>query len=350
VFVALIVWGVVDAGTGASGTRSYHGPAVLIIVLAVFSGIVGGLLVAVIGGLVALATRSARVEAAHQQLMHARDLASSPTEVAEVQAAAVPGRRWRRWLASAWWTMPAVAAYILSSTGMHSAARLCLVLQLVLVVALVVRVRVRRVGGTDSTDAPACLEPSPAREAGVRETASLAGWVYEGNASGRPQGAGQDTRNMCTGVQDGVAFRSYDEVHTIALEVNGRPAGEAQVAPARSVVLLSFPAVFQLAVVPAGDPGQLGVSAIGPLLHLESNEFETRYHVYCDDPVRGRMVLNPAVMALILDAPLPLQVLIRMGVLQVATSGTLLPPAAIRGFVRMAVHLRQSAASATTGG
>ena len=350
VFAALIMWAVVDAATGTTGTRTYHGPAAwltVIAVIAVFAGILGGLIVAVVGGIVALATRSSRVAAAHQQLVLARDLATTPAEVAEVQAAVIPGRRWRKWLAVGRWVMPAGAAYLLGSMGLHTAAVVCVIAQLLLLVAVAVRLPVRGIGRPES-DGHMYVQALPAREAGIREAASAAGWVYRPEAPRQPPGLQQEVTNLCTGIKAGVPFRYYDECRTVTLEVDGRATHETQVA-SRSVVVMSFPAVFQLAVVPASELGHLGVSAIGPRLHLESNEFEARYRAYCDDPVRGRMVLNPAVMALLLDAPLSVQVVVRNGVIQVLTPGTLLPPSAIEGFVATAVHLRQSAASAMTG-
>jgi len=87
-------------------------------------------------------------------------------------------------------------------------------------------------------------------------------------------------------------------------------------------------------------------SHLGPRIDLESGEFNKRFDVYCDDPVRARLVLNPAVMSLLLQTPQRSELVLDGGRLRLSAEDVLLTPDRIEEQVRLAARIRESARAA----
>ena len=358
-FVLVITMGVLGSqlGTpdpGHPGQFSLHGPLALIgglLLVLCLLAVPVGLVVGVLGVAIHLSTRSARLEAAHDQVVYARETAHTAEQVAVAQATPVPGQWARAVFATYRWWIPALAAVLLAWLGLGRAAVFCVALQ---VAVLAVRVTVRwingRTGGVQTIAVPipasAVRSVGPERSAAVRAVAEAAGWTYVGTPSSTTGWTDLSTHNVCTGQVDGQPFTLHDAIVTVTAQLGGGAPVTHEI-PVKTMVELNFPAVFELGVVPATESHRTGVAMIGPTVDLESAEFAQRYRVYCDDPIRGRMVMNPALMALVLASSYPIEIFIQRSVIQLITPDVLVGAEDLGDFVALAGRLRASAISAT---
>ena len=329
---------------GQPGSYTIHGPAGLVggIVLALtILAIPLGIVLAVIGAITTASTRRARVEVAHQELAVARERATTPAQVAAVQAATIPGRGWRSFVARFWLVLPFAGVVAFAFLGLTWLVVACMVLQVVFVGIALVRSQ-----SSAKRLAPG-LATMPERSDDVRAAATAAGWTY---GAALPPGTrivagGLTVQNVCTGTADGQPFVLFDALGLLTVQAAGG-AARTQVSRAQTTVQMDFAAVFRLAAVQGTVADDLGWSAFGPAVQLESTEFAARFRVYCDDPMRARLVLNPASMSLLLQAPYAVEMVLQQGVLQVLTPGALLPAGYLPALVATTARLHRSARSA----
>ena len=366
IFAELIIAGGLMSAVGTPvpghpGSYTMPGPAgavgAAVLVLTILA-IPVGIIIGIVGAVTSASTRRSRVEEAHQELRAARENASSAYQVAAVQAAAIPGRTWRTLLASYWWLLPIVGAVACNTVGLSSLALMCLVLAMVFKLAAVARSRFRAKKVASRLAESTGVGPGGAGDLGalavrtevVRAAAAAAGWQFDDSAGPGIElvAGGMSAQNVCTGTVDGGPFALFDAVRrvTIGLVEGQDPHPRTTVADAQTTVQMPFAAVFRLAAVQGSVADDLAWSAFGPPVQLESAEFAARFHVYCDDPFRTRLVLNPAVMSLLLQAPYPVELILQRGVLQVVTPGTLVPGPSLSALVATTSRLHSSARSA----
>jgi hypothetical protein len=135
-------------------------------------------------------------------------------------------------------------------------------------------------------------------------------------------------------------------VVTSSSRVDGGEVSRSRITGAATFVELDFPIVVRLAVVAGGPLAPVTWSHLGPRIDLESGEFNARFDVYCDDPVRARLVLNPAVMSLLLTTPQRAELVLDRGRLRLSADDVLLTPDRIEVQVRLAARIRESARAA----
>ena len=185
------------------------------------------------------------------------------------------------------------------------------------------------------------------RAAQMQQAATAAGWTYVGQgqaATGMAAAMGYEITNMCAGLIDGEPVTVFDVLQVMRDE----QTAQSQLVDRETVAQMGFPTDFRLTVWEATGPGQDLFIRTGQRVELESGEFASRFHVYCDDQVSARMVLNPAVMAMLLDASTRVGLVIQKNLLQLSTPGTLMPPEQLSTFAAVAGKIRYSAISATS--
>ena len=185
------------------------------------------------------------------------------------------------------------------------------------------------------------------RAALVEQAAIAAGWTYLGHgqpATGMAAAMGYEITNMCAGLVEGEPLTVFDVLQVLRDETTG----QSQLGDQETIAQMGFPTNFRLTVWEATGPGQDLFIRTGQRVELESGEFASRFHVYCDDQVSARIVLNPAVMATLLDASTRIGLVIQKNLLQLSTPGTLVPPAQLATFAAVAGKIRCSAISATS--
>jgi hypothetical protein len=190
-----------------------------------------------------------------------------------------------------------------------------------------------------------------ARAAAVKQAAETAGWTFLGDgqpAIGMAAGLGYEITNMCAGLVDGEPVTVFDVVQLIHGWANNGPTATLELGDHQTYAQMGFPASFRLTVTQETATGRDAFIRTGPRVELESSEFADRFHVYCDDQVLARMVLNPSVMATLLSAPYQVGLLVQKNLLQLSTPGTLVPPQNLTHLAAVAGTLRYSALSAST--
>jgi len=321
-----------------------------------------GILVAIVSGLLSLRSSSPQVDEERRQLAFARDTAHTVDEVYAVQAAPIPGRSWRRLLPLAW-TAPVLLAYLALNLG-HSPgiALLLLAVELPILVGMTVTSRRRSAQARDDLEAQTGVRRDhsgdeaalAARAEDVRTAAVTAGWQFAPAAESLVVGNNGTPMNVCTGALDGQPFLTFDDLSLVhvdkpVLTTSGITQRYATtIADARTVAQLPFPAVFRMVAAQRGATGasaDIRWSSFGAEISLESADFNGRFVVYGDDPIRSRMVLNPAVMSLLLQAPVAVELMVMQGILEVATVHELLPVGQLPSLARFAVKVGSSARS-----
>lgn len=344
-----------DAAVHGGGDEHLSGaPAVLL--LTGFMGVLGAFQNIALGTVTALLVRRSLVSRDRRALLESRELARSGSDVAATQRTTTPGREWR--------VLGRYAGVLGSGLGLLlllTGRSYGLVLLLLPVAILLLRTwrgsrspriaalrdRLRQGAGLPpgNDDAPLLT----ARDAEVRAVALAHGWTpYAGRDRLAERLAGHLTglrRDGWTGAVDGERFRLWDRVAYVLVSTNDRPT-RTRITDASTTVDMEFPMVVRLAVVTDSLWSTVGWSWIGPRIDLESQEFNQRYDVYCDDPVRARLVLNPAVMAALLDVQDPAVLLLDEGRLTLTLTGTFVPPDRLVDTVRLAARLRRSARAA----
>ena len=333
-----------------------------IVVVTLLALIPLGLLVAVVSGLLSLRSSSPQVDEERRQLALARDTAHTVDEVYAVQAAPIPGRSWRRLLPLAW-TAPVLLAYLALNLG-HSPglALLLLAVELPILVAMAVTSRRRGTSARADLEAQTGVRRGQhgdeaalaARAEAVRAAAATAGWQFAPAAGSLVVGNNGTPLNLCSGAVDGQPFLTFDDLSLVHLDspvittsgVTHRYG--TTIADARTVAQLPFPAVFRMVAAQRGVTGaaaDIRWSSFGAEISLESVDFNASFVVYGDDPIRSRMVLNPAVMSLLLQAPVAVELVVVQGILEVATVHELLPIGHLPSLARFAVKVGASARS-----
>jgi hypothetical protein len=151
-------------------------------------------------------------------------------------------------------------------------------------------------------------------------------------------------RHVYDGLLDGMPFVVWDRLAVVTTSTRSRT--RTTITSAATSVEVDFPVVVRLAVVADGVTSRVGWSHVGPRVDLESGAFNDRFDVYCDDPVRARTVLNPAVMARLLAQPGPVELLLDRGRLTLTAVGALVPPDQVLDQVRLAASIAVSARAA----
>lgn len=182
-----------------------------------------------------------------------------------------------------------------------------------------------------------------AREAYVAELATARGYSYRPrDLAAAPDG---HARNSLNGSHHDVPFLAYDRIAaTVHRTKNDRVTGVAL--DLATVVQIPFAAPFRLAVVPDSLAAHLTWGHVGHPVTLESGTFNDTYNVYCIDPLRARLVLNPAVMAALLDHP-GIELLLDRGLLRLTRSGGLADHDTVGAMLDLAVRVAWSARAAT---
>jgi hypothetical protein len=152
-------------------------------------------------------------------------------------------------------------------------------------------------------------------------------------------------RHCVTGTLDGLAFTLSDLVGHSTYSVNDGPV-KTRVTSAATTVAVPFPTVVALAVTPDTADAGLRWSHLGPQVQLESLDFNGTFDVFCDDPVRARLVLNPAVMARLLGWPTALELVLAGGELRLTAPDTFVPTDELDDFIGLAATIARSTRSA----
>lgn len=193
-------------------------------------------------------------------------------------------------------------------------------------------------------------EQMAARTAAVKQAVEKAGWTFVGAgqpATGMAAGMGYELTNMSAGLVDGQPVTVFDVIQLMQGWNDDGPTTTRELGDHQTCAQMGFPSTFRLTVTEETAPGRDAFIRTGARVDLESSEFATRFHVYCDDQVLARMVLNPSVMATLLAAPYHVGLLIRQNLLQLSTPRTLVPPEGLTQLAAVAGRLRYSALSAS---
>ena len=168
------------------------------------------------------------------------------------------------------------------------------------------------------------------------------GWTYQD--VDRRAAADGTARNSLLGTDDGIPFLVFDRIRTASRV--GRD-GRAAVSPltTATVVQVAFPAAFRLAVVPAAFGAGARWGHFGGQVELESGAFNDAYEVYCLDPYRARLVLNPAVMDRLARSP-GLELLVDRGLLRLTLPHALADVATVPALVGLTTRVARSARAA----
>ena len=181
-----------------------------------------------------------------------------------------------------------------------------------------------------------------ARAAQVTAVAAERGWTFQAvDRRAAPDGS---ARNSMVGVHDDVPFVAYDRVREAS-----RTTVDDRVTAIRlttdTVVQVPFAAAFRLAVVPETFGADVRWGHFGAVVDLESGDFNEAYQVYCLDPYRARLVLNPAVMQILASNP-GLELVVDRGLLRLTRTDELAPPDQLVTLVDLAARVARSARAA----
>ncbi len=360
--IVLLVGGfAVNAGSGTDVVNDSPLSGVLVLLLCTGLALVPGTVqAAVLGSVTALLVRRAYLDPERRALLAAREAARTPAQVAAVQATTPPGRGWRR-LGRYGEISVGTLGLVLLVSGRPAIGALLLVAAIGALLLRVwrgvrspqmaaVRSQLRRRASLPPGRDDAALVAF--RTAEMQETGARLGWTPAHAAdSGLHQLVEQLTArrsNVFSGTVDGTAFVVWDriDVVTSSTRVGTRETSVTQISGASTAVEIDFPLVVRLAVVEGGLTAPLAWSHIGPRIDLESGDFNERFDVYCDDPVRARMVLNPAVMALLLATQESTELVLDSGRLTLSAREALIAPDRIDAQVRLAARIRDSGRSA----
>jgi hypothetical protein len=357
----LVVGFAVNAGSGTDVVNDTALSDLLVLLLCVGVALVPGTVqAAVLGAVTALLVRRAYLDPERRALLAAREAARTHEQVAAEQATTPPGRGWRR-LGRYVGVSAGILGLVLLVSGRPALGALLLVTAIGTLLVRVwrgvrspqmaaVRSQLRqRAGlppGRDDTELVAF------RTAEMRETAARLGWApVTAAGSGFDHLVEQLTArrsNVFRGSQDGTAFVVWDRIDVVrsSTRPGTRKTSRTQISGASTAVEIDFPLVVRLAVVEDRPTAPLAWSHIGPRIDLESGDFNDRFNVYCDDPVRARMVLNPAVMSLLLAIQEPTELLLDRDRLTLTALEALIAPDQIDEQVRLAARIRDSGRSA----
>jgi hypothetical protein len=354
--IALLVaiLGITVAATPDGATLTGAPATVLtVMLLAVPVAFVVGALTAVVGATRILASRR-RVDAeAHARLRGARDTARTSAEAARVQSTRVPGRWWRRRLRLTLTAGPLVLAFFVHQAGATTASQWLVAAAvpgaLLLVRGAVVRRRAVRATfarqnlsylGDDGDDEPALAR----REAAMTRFAAARNLAYAPRSAPRMWTSVQP-RHCVSGTIDCLPFTLSDLVGHSTYSVSDGPV-RTRITSAATTVAVPFPTVVALAVTPDTADAGLRWSHLGPQVQLESLDFNDTFDVFCDDPVRARLVLNPAVMARLLGWPTALELVLAGGELRLTAPDTFVPTDELDDFIGLAATIARSTRSA----
>ncbi|HEU4910865.1 MAG TPA: DUF3137 domain-containing protein [Actinomycetes bacterium] len=180
-----------------------------------------------------------------------------------------------------------------------------------------------------------------AREEAVAALAHRRGWEFR-RVDPTLRAGRHLVLNVVRGARDGIPFAAFDDVAATETTVNDNVTMTLQ--PATSVVI-PFAAPFRLAVVPDRIGAGVHWGHIGHQVQLESGAFNDVYNVYCVDPIRARVVLNPAVMARLLDSP-GLDLVLENGLLRLDRPGAFAAEPTAEAMVDLAYQVHRSASAA----
>ena len=343
------------AATGDGPRHTATGlPAALAMALLVAGAVsfVAGALLTVIGAVAFLGSRPQANAEAHARLRLARDTATTPGVAAALQMSTVPGRGWRRVLPFAPVAGPLAVAVVSDKVGLDTLGRWALIAVVPGAVWIVLRqVRRQQVVGAALRQQGLRDDVDPDDQPAVdRRAAAVAAFAAARNlpyAPADPSGYLGRTGvcNVVRGTVDGTPFTLSDRITEVETQVENGPR-RTHITGASTTVTVPFPTVVGLAVAPDSAEATLRWSYLGPQVQLESGDFNAAFNVYCDDPVRARLVLNPAVMAALLDWPDPLQLVLADGELRLTTPTTLTPTARLDALVALAARIEHSARAA----
>jgi hypothetical protein len=197
----------------------------------------------------------------------------------------------------------------------------------------------RTVKVVDDADAQRLLA---AREGAVAAVAAEQGWTFQ-RVDARAA-AGGTARNSVSGVHDDVPFVAYDRIREASrTTVNGRVTSIRLATD--TVVQVPFAAAFKLAVVSETFGADVRWGQFGSVVDLESGDFNDAYQVYCLDHYRARLVLNPAVMAILASNP-GLELVVDRGLLRLTRVDELAQPEGLVTLVDLAARVARSARAA----
>jgi hypothetical protein len=310
----------------------------------------------VLGSVTGLLVRRSYLDRDRRGLLAARETARTRAQVASVQRTTTPGRGWRvpgRRLGP----VLVGVGLLLMVTG-----RAAVGLLLILAVSAALLLRLWRGSRSPATSAlrvelahRAGLPPSDDdaalvafRAAELRAAATTRGWQPDAPTGGILGQLAARASNCYRGTVDDLPFTCWDRIGLVVTsrEVEGREVQTSRLTGAATTVELDFPMVVRLAVVRGGPLAAVTWSHLGPRIDLESGEFNQRFDVWCDDPLRARLVLNPAVMALLLGMPDPVELVLDRGRLRLTAEGVLLAADDIEAQARLAGRIRASARAA----
>ena len=357
----LVVGFAVNAGSGTDVVNDTALNDVLVLLLCTGVALVPATVqAAALGSVTALLVRRAYLGPERRALLAAREAARTPAQVAAVQATTAPGRGWRR-LGRYVGFSAGVLGLVLLISGRPAVGAVLLVTAIGTLLLRVwrgvrspqmaaVRSQLRQRAGLPPGRDDAALVAF--RTAEMRDTAVRMGWApVTATGSGFDQLVEQLTArrsNVFRGRLDDTAFLVWDRVDVVrsSTRVGTRETSVTQISGASTVVEIDFPLVVRLAVVEDAPTAPLAWSHIGPRIDLESGDFNDRFNVYCDDPVRARMVLNPAVMSLLLATRESTELVLDRGRLTLSALDALVAPDQIDEQVRLAARIRDSGRSA----
>jgi hypothetical protein len=181
-----------------------------------------------------------------------------------------------------------------------------------------------------------------ARETYIAGLATERGYTYQPlDRAADPDG---HARNSLNGTHDGVTFLAHDRiVPSVHRTRNNRVTGVTL--DLATVVQIPFAAPFRLAVLPDSLAAHLTWGHVGHPVTLESGTFNDAYNVYCIDPVRARLVLNPSVMAALISQR-GTELLLDRGLLRLTRPGGLADQDTIVAMLDLAVRTARSARAA----
>ena len=181
-----------------------------------------------------------------------------------------------------------------------------------------------------------------AREAAVQDVAAQHGWTYR--SRDLRAAADGSARNSLVGEHEGVPFLAYDRIRSTGHTEVDHEVVAVSIAT-DTVVQVPFPAAFRLAVVADTFGAEVRWGHFGAAVDLESGAFNEAYDVFCLDPYRARLVLNPAVMALFAAHP-GLEMVLDRGLLRLTRPDALADPATLVELVGLTTRVARSAKAA----
>ena len=330
--VCFVVWVAVSISSDNSASLSWV-PAVLAWVLVPL-----GLLTSAVGLVWRLATvvRDAR----DREAAAVADMAwaTTPEQAVAVQSRA-SAWSWRRRLAVAALGLP-VVPLVLDLGRLEAGAWLVTLAAAAVAVLAFTRLGTRRT--VKVADEAAVQQLLAARTGEVSAVAAVQGWAFQ--PVDRSAAADGTARNSLASVHDDVPFLAYDRVREASrTTVNGTVTAIRLATD--TVVQVPFAAAFKLAVVPETFGADVRWGHFGAVVDLESGDFNECYQVYCLDPYRARLVLNPAVMAILASNP-GLELVVDRGLLRLTRTDELAPADQLVTLVDLATRVARSARAA----